>query len=143
MTLCPCFCCCYVCTGSEQSVSLTFHCSGFLHAVLQLCGHLNRGIFNVCAYVSENAQMLSKHVLGRSQVGANVCVRAGHASTAVHANTLSSRCYWSMHVCWGMQQQMPRRVSCSVCARTFFLMPMSVGPCPTGANMNMCPYMCA
>lgn len=68
MTLCPCFCCCYVCVGSEQSVSLTFHCSGFLHAVLQLCGHLNRRIFNVGAYVVEHVQMVSKHVLVGSQM---------------------------------------------------------------------------
>lgn len=82
MTPCLCFCCCSVCEGSEQTVSLTFHCPGFLHAVLQLCGHLSRGIFNVCAYVPENAHTLSKHVLVRSQVGANVCV----GSACIHSN---------------------------------------------------------
>lgn len=130
MTPCPCFCCCYVCAGSEQSVSLTFHCSGFLHAVLQLYGHLNRGIFNVCAYVSENAQMLSKHVLVRSQAGANVsaCTGCGciHSSACKHVEWLL---YCSTQACWGMQQQMPRKVGCSL-FKCIFWMPRSVGPCP-------------
>lgn len=69
MTLCPRSWSCYICTGSERSVSLPFHCSGFLHAAWQLWGHMN-----VCARA---ARTTSKDVLVRFQVEASVCARPG------------------------------------------------------------------
>lgn len=56
----------------------------------QLYGHLNSGIFNVCTYVSENAQMLSKHVLVGSRAGTDVCVLDMDAPTVAYTNTGST-----------------------------------------------------
>lgn len=44
----------------------------------------------MCTYVSENAQMLSKHVLVGSRAGAGACVLDMDAPAVACANTVSS-----------------------------------------------------